>query len=95
MFKIGQKVICLKTESSRHPYENLEKCPKKNDVLTIRAIYANGLQFEEIINPLLKYRDSSFPVEMRFNKANYVPIEEKFERITYSKVLEQVECCAN
>lgn len=95
-FRVGQKVVCVKTSSAPLDYEERIKgvvYPKIGLEYTIREIvigdsYAFGFRLEEIINPKCNYMQGF--AECIFNADYFRPLEE-LSNTTYDEVMQWIE----
>lgn len=88
-FSVGQQVICISDQFSRHPYWRsiARTLPRLNATYTIRGISeGNGLigfQFYEIVNPCGHFRCGY--TEPAFNSKNFRPVKstniEQFKKL--------------
>lgn len=88
-FKVGGKVICVKTYTAKI-FETLSV--KKNTILTVRKIHLNTppyyLYFDEIIAP----KDER-GIEYAYDGAFFLPLDD-FKEISFTKINEEVPVSA-
>ena len=93
-FKVGQKVVCIKTPSIDEDEVALGcKGPVVNNMYAIRAIiFVKGewcLVFEEIINPIIQWLDAL--AEIVFVQYNFRPLTYAFADEVESMIKEQIK----
>lgn len=99
MFTIGQKVVCVNGDFSNLQTDNPIRFPKKDRTYTIRAfsnIGGPGILLEEIINDDYCFVKHNYIIaEPSFSISRFVPLQADFVKITFEKVMEEVETSAN
>lgn len=76
MFKVGKKVVCLRTPTRYHG--DIEEFPIHREIYTIRSMQQStfdglALYFDEIINEKRQFLEGY--VEMNFASINFRPID--------------------
>ena len=95
MFKIGEKVVALKTfRFDSHEFENGVRHPVKNEIYIIRTIeFQEGevcLRFEEIINPELGYENGNDWGEVHYVAYEFRKLDYQFAENLLEKIMKEV-----
>lgn len=95
--KKGNKVVCIYTfGKNRKDVMYGVRHPVKDAIYTIReVIKGKYIRLEELRNPILPYSMGREIMECMYLINKFVPLQEKFEKITYSKVTELIEIGQN